>query len=231
MTYRPLIVASLLALGTSLPATAAVDCVNFTDVTTADAFCPAVEWLKNRGVTTGCTATEYCPSLNVSRAQMALFMNRLGKALTPRVLHKEVSIATFTTASNVPGALLCATDDFDVVGFPRTARFLGAFFGTLDSNAWAWLQGYWRYSTDGGVTWNWVGTWGVDQFWGRGGSYYGEVAGATVTAPPMTLTPGLTYRFGLFVDSAGVAESFHALVCQLDVTLQNANPADSPLDQ
>jgi hypothetical protein len=230
MTYRPLIVASLLALATSLPATAAVDCVNFTDVSTADAFCPAVEWLKNRSVTTGCTATEYCPSLNVSRAQMALFMNRLGKSLTPVVLHKEALVANLTVPANDPGALMCATSDYTVTGFPRTAHFIAAFFGTPASGP-SWIQGYWKYSVDAGSTWHFVGDWLVTQWVGRDWADYAEVAGATVLAPPMALAPGSTYRFGLFLNGMGGSYPFHSLVCQLDVTIDNANPAASPLDE
>ena len=37
-------------------------------------------------MTLGCTATEYCPQNNVTRLQMAAFMNRLGNALTPTIV-------------------------------------------------------------------------------------------------------------------------------------------------
>src|SRR5688572_26223610 len=53
-------------------------CTPFTDVSAQDAFCTNVQWMYNRGITLGCTATTYCPSQFVSRIQMAAFMNRLG---------------------------------------------------------------------------------------------------------------------------------------------------------
>ena len=50
----------------------------FTDVAAGETYCTSTEWLKNRNITLGCTATTYCPNDYVTRAQMALFMNRLG---------------------------------------------------------------------------------------------------------------------------------------------------------
>jgi hypothetical protein len=38
---------------------AASNCGSFTDVAAGDSYCGSVEWLKNRGVTTGCTGTTY----------------------------------------------------------------------------------------------------------------------------------------------------------------------------
>src|SRR5688500_10440980 len=68
----------------------AAPCAGFTDVDDAvvgAGFCQNVEWLKNRQITLGCTSvTLYCPNDNVSRLQMAAFMNRLGNALTPVAL-------------------------------------------------------------------------------------------------------------------------------------------------
>ena len=65
----------------------AAPCAGFDDVDdatgpTAD-FCEDVTWIRNRGVTLGCTATQYCPFQFVSRLQMAAFMHRLGESLFP----------------------------------------------------------------------------------------------------------------------------------------------------
>ncbi|MDH4182313.1 MAG: hypothetical protein OEV46_09895 [Betaproteobacteria bacterium] len=231
MRFRPLLFATVVALSVFAPASRAQPCVGFTDVTVADSFCGSVEWIRNRGVTQGCTAVplEYCPFGNVTRAQMALFMHRLGKALTPVVLHKQASVANLTVPGPLPGVLMCATDDYAVTDFPRIARFNATFLGTPSSGP-SWLQGFWRYSTDAGVTWNYVGNFPVDTFPGRDWADYGQVAGATVLAPPMALSPGSTYRFGLFVNGMGGSYAFHAMICQLEVTIQNANPASSPLD-
>jgi hypothetical protein len=62
----------------------AAPCAGFTDVDDTSQFCGNVTWLKNRGITLGCTsATLYCPNDFVSRLQMAAFMNRLGDSLFP----------------------------------------------------------------------------------------------------------------------------------------------------
>ncbi|MEO8976037.1 MAG: hypothetical protein ABI552_09815, partial [Casimicrobiaceae bacterium] len=51
----------------------------FTDVPDVASFCTNTQWLKNRAVTLGCgTGSTYCPDETLTRAQMALFMNRLG---------------------------------------------------------------------------------------------------------------------------------------------------------
>src|SRR5688572_27177168 len=47
---------------------------SFTDVTPANPFYRFVETLLHRGVTTGCTATTFCPASSVSRGQMAVFL-------------------------------------------------------------------------------------------------------------------------------------------------------------
>jgi hypothetical protein len=75
-----------LALALSLASTTAraLPCAGFTDVDDTSQFCGNVTWLKNRGITLGCTSTTlYCPNDFVSRLQMAAFMNRLGDSLFP----------------------------------------------------------------------------------------------------------------------------------------------------
>jgi hypothetical protein len=46
----------------------------FTDVPFDNPFCPWIEELARQGITAGCTATTYCPSASVTRAQMAVFI-------------------------------------------------------------------------------------------------------------------------------------------------------------
>jgi hypothetical protein len=48
----------------------------FTDVSTTNQFCMYIKRLYERGITTGCTATQYCPQNNVTRAAMAAFLTR-----------------------------------------------------------------------------------------------------------------------------------------------------------
>ena len=56
----------------------AAPCAGFIDVDDASPFCVNVTWIKNRGITLGCTATQYCPNDPVTRLQMAAFLYRLG---------------------------------------------------------------------------------------------------------------------------------------------------------
>ena len=57
----------------------------FNDVQDTDNLCNSTQWLKNRGLSLGCGAgLNYCPNDAVTRAAMALFLNRTGVALTPK---------------------------------------------------------------------------------------------------------------------------------------------------
>ena len=54
----------------------------FSDVPVSHPFYSDIQAVANAGVTTGCGGGKYCPEDNVTRGQMAAFMNRLG-ALGP----------------------------------------------------------------------------------------------------------------------------------------------------
>jgi hypothetical protein len=49
----------------------------FTDVPHASTHATGISWLSGTGVTSGCSATRYCPDDAVTRGQMATFMHRL----------------------------------------------------------------------------------------------------------------------------------------------------------
>lgn len=72
--------AALVSLLALIPTVAvAAPCAGFTDVDDSSSFCTSVAWMKNRGITLGCTsATLYCPNDYVTRLQMAAFLYRLG---------------------------------------------------------------------------------------------------------------------------------------------------------
>lgn len=75
-------------------------CTPFTDVDQASPFCPNVQWMKNRGVTIGCTSTLYCSAQDTTRLQMAVFMNRLGNVLSgvpQTLLFPSVSLTGLAT--------------------------------------------------------------------------------------------------------------------------------------
>jgi hypothetical protein len=58
---------------------------SFADVPASHGFYPAIETLLHNGVTAGCTASSYCPSAPVTRAQMSVFLmkGKLGRAYLP----------------------------------------------------------------------------------------------------------------------------------------------------
>ncbi len=47
----------------------------FTDIKSSS-FLDDIHWIFYEGITTGCTATTYCPTANVTREQMAIFLDR-----------------------------------------------------------------------------------------------------------------------------------------------------------
>src|SRR5690242_7338960 len=76
-----LVVVALVLLGLVLPPTVlfAVNSLYFSDVTNppyTDEQVHAIDALKEVGITTGCTATTFCPGSTVQRFQMALFLSR-----------------------------------------------------------------------------------------------------------------------------------------------------------
>ncbi len=48
----------------------------FTDVLPTDIFCRSVHYLGSQNVTSGCSATQYCPTPNVTRLEMSAFVAR-----------------------------------------------------------------------------------------------------------------------------------------------------------
>ena len=48
----------------------------FLDVPTDNPFAADIEWLEARGITKGCTTTQFCPQDPVTREQMAAFLHR-----------------------------------------------------------------------------------------------------------------------------------------------------------
>jgi hypothetical protein len=55
--------------------------LHFTDVPVSDPFCRHIHFLWAKGVVSGCTATEYCGTLNVARGEMAKFLANAFKKL------------------------------------------------------------------------------------------------------------------------------------------------------
>jgi hypothetical protein len=219
---------SRLAMTTALSAVAllaaplalALPCAGFTDVDDTSAFCPNVEWLKNRAVTTGCTsATLYCPTDPVSRLAMAAFMNRLGTALTPAQLRVDAAPGAVDLDANV---VVCQTTDLAIAGYPRTAYVDLSMSATATADV--GLAADLVISSDGGGTWTNLnsnanlGSVPANQWGGLSDVGYRE------------LSVGQTVRFGARMTRGGLggATDLTGSRCQLRALVYSRNGAASP---
>ena len=205
---------------------ASAQCDTFTDVLATDTFCPSAQWLKNRQITLGCTPTMYCPSGNVTRAQMALFMNRLGKALSPEILYQFGRPGAVTVQSAPPFGIYCQTSDststLDPFYHPTSAVTTTTFSG-LANNAIAWRSVI-VYSDDGGATWTQVPNTNAHRASAAAGQW-SEIT--NVAATPVY--PGAAYRAGILIarDDASTG-NFTDSRCQVVVTIHNENGNSPP---
>lgn len=203
---------------------AAQQCDVFTDVQAADSFCPSVQWLKNRGITTGCTATQYCPANPVTRAQMALFLNRLGTATLPRVFWTTSNGAAPVEVPQGNGATdYCTTAPIPAAAHPRIAVAHG--YMSLQANGGDYLRMGLRYTPSGQAP------------------VYANFVSQTVRNPagtyqlawasnPVALVPGLSHTFAIRLSNNGQAGSTFLgdNECQLIVMVINDSPSTPPLD-
>lgn len=213
--------------GTSVPPGAAIalvvslgpSCAAFSDVAASSPFCPNVEWMRNRAITLGCTATEYCPSATVIRLAMAAFMNRLGTALTPqRTFVEQASGALDPTAAPI----VCATAPIAITGFPRRARLDG--IAQVLAAADVTLVAEVVASTDGGTTWTALAA-PAQAFTAPAGRWRGVRSSGT-----RDLAVGENLRFGLRIDRGGFAGAgtLSDSACRLRVVLESRQGASSP---
>jgi len=182
-------------------------CSGFTDVDGAPPFCPAVDWLRNRAITLGCTSpTLYCPNNPVTRLQMAAFMNRLGVALTPTIVYQqEQGGSTVLDATNIPR--VCATADLAPVNYPRSVN-LGAVFNML-TGASGRVSLAVMISADGGP---WLPQGTAQQLSGSGTSRW---VNGTTWEGSIALNAGTSYKFALMIAPIVVPTGLNAWSCQL----------------
>lgn len=221
---------------------AAQQCVGFSDVLASSGFCPSVEWIKNRVITTGCVTppgqppgTYYCPNDAVSRLAMAAFMQRLGKALTAEVIPDHVTLvggATIPGESPTPALILCDTGlDSTVVAYPRRALLHATVTGLADGNPVAW-RAFWLYSLDSGVVFQAIQDGGQNISSPRASSAANQWSGVALAfALDLPANTPLKVRVGLRRDNVllGTTGNFDRVICQMTVSIVNANGTTSPL--
>jgi hypothetical protein len=136
--------AATLALGgTAAPALAAncgIDAgfTGFTDVQDTDTICNSVQWLRNRQITVGCTSTtEYCPLNAVTRGSMALFLNRLGNAITPKWVSLRAGTGGGNALAPTNSIHVCETlaTDLPAVNYPQRLRARGTVSAPISGDA------------------------------------------------------------------------------------------------
>ena len=204
------------------PPAGAAPCAGFVDVDDQNpgqaAFCPSVEWIKNRGVTTGCAiASSYCPNDPVSRLAMAAFMNRLGNAQTPTTIRVDTAPGAVDLDAN---AVVCQTADLAIGGYPRQAvvdlTFSAQAPGDVD------IAADLVKSTDGGANWTvltavgnrgWVPT-----------DRWGTLANLATT----DLAVSDNVRFGVRVTRASGAVDLSDSRCNLRVAIGSRTGTASP---
>lgn len=207
----------------------AQQCAGFEDVfTTETAVCPAVEWVKNRSITLGCSGTtQYCPAGNVTRAQMALFMQRLGGVLSPTVRRNAQTFGTSTLPASPTSLGTCATDLLDPAPYPRqvlansTVNLLATGGGPVS------VRTFIMASSNGGSTYTVMNP-GSSQAARDTAPAEGWANASTAEWKELPANEG-PWRFSISVRRDDLEESsnngFDSLRCQLTVMVFNANPA------
>jgi hypothetical protein len=198
------------------------NCFGFSDVPTASPFCNATEWLANRGVTLGCTAGTYCPNDNVTRAQMALFMNRLGVALTPSLVEGCCGANDVLDVDTNPVAV-CTTSDYTATAFPRHAVVTVSFAG--DANAAMGAFADLAYSVDGGTTWALFDPGNRMRIGATGSGWV-----TTSQTKGLTLQPWQKIRFGMRFGRETGTGDFSRHRCFVQATIHNRNATTAPFD-
>lgn len=131
---RRLALPAVLAVLIALPAGIMVaGTQTFTDVPPSHPFYADIEALAASGVTSGCTATTYCPNNNVTRAQMAAFLNRLGALQAGKT-----PVANAATARSTDGwSLGCPSNTVSSQGlcFDNATRGSGTIYAASDACA------------------------------------------------------------------------------------------------
>ena len=220
MRKRLLAIGFATSLVTGSNATAA-PCAGFTDLDDSSSFCENVQWIKNRGVTTGChvvgTPARYCPNEPVIRLQMAAFMNRLGNALQPVFLHASDQAMGPTIIS---GGVACQTAPYPVTGYPRVATATASLVHV--SAGQQTVTARIAYSIDGGP---WTNHSDVLSY---ATNPAGGVVSQTMVTKAAVFQPGQSITFGIFINAA---PNINNAQCELQARLESQTGAGAPFDE
>jgi glucose/arabinose dehydrogenase len=179
-------------------------CGGFTDVTGTDSYCNSVEWLRNRTITGGCTATLYCPPDVVTRASMALLQHRLGDAISPLL---GITERTEPAAIDSQPIVCAGTSDLAPVAYPRNIQ---AFFSASVETTGALTAGITLVaSRNAGATWEPVSLTRMRAQ--TTGATWRSASGHGVLA----VNAGDAIRFGLMLEREGGTANVDSARCQI----------------
>jgi hypothetical protein len=193
-------------------------CGGFVDVFPTDFFCNNVEWIANRSVTLGCTASEYCPNDFVLRSQMAAFLNRLGDALAPTI--QRTTDAAFTGDYDPP-AVGCVSAPVLISNFPRQASFAATLMN-YNPSVTKTVQAGLVFSTDAGASWNPTGDFVMWQTVDPT-----ERTTLALVGGPLALTVGSTYQFAIQTATNEPTATVSG-ECQLNVRIESRTGTSTP---
>ena len=198
-------------------------CGGFDDVNSGQPFCNATEWLRNRGITLGCSPTGYCPFDTVTRWQMALFMQRLGDAISPAIYSDNVVSTGVLAVDARP--YVCTTPAFPPMNYPRVANVSWSFNGYAD-NALD-VRVYSRTSFDN------LGTFTTNEVALQRLRVNDRVWGAVSAVVKVNVPAGSSPRFAIRMDriQGTLSGNFSAGRCNIDVLMTSVNGGASPFDQ
>ena len=204
------------------PVVVIVECSGFMDLGSDSAFCPNVEWLRNRAVTLGCTASGYCPEDRVSRLAMSAFMNRLGTALTPATVTAQANSGALDPDAS---PIVCATADFTATGFPRRVQIDAVFTATAGGDL--GFAAELVASVDAGATWQAVTTQPI-----RGNVRAGHWANLRALGH-FDVEADEAVRFGIAISRGGLpgGATIGDSRCNLRARFDNRNGTASPFDR
>jgi len=197
----------------------------FSDVSAAATYCTNTEWLANRGITLGCTATTYCPNDPVTRASMALFMNRLADALIEPPVRIENNLGAFNLTALAINNVVCEANVLLAAGYPRSIS-MSTHVTMTSPNGFAAMGIQPLYSTDLGATWSFPNTYA--QFVTFDSVYSGNASVPTT----FTLPAGMPLRVGVGTFTNGGATLMASGGrCHVLVQVQSRSGSASPFDQ
>lgn len=213
MMKRLMLAATFALLPFSAHEAQAAACAGFVDLDDSNPFCSSVVWIKNRGVTQGCTLTHYCPNDNVPRLQMAAFLQRLGTAVVPQYSFQETELTTVDLGT---GADVCHITPITIAGYRRNAVIDGTISMIASTSPASFLVDA-IYSINGGLNWQFANQTPIAVYASS------QVGNGAIVSAPIALNPGNTFVAAIRIRREGVSvANIDKGACNLRVTLTSS---------